>query len=259
MAGSDACQKVVVATDDERIAEAVREFGGHVVMTSEACPNGTVRCHEAVERLEAEGQTFDAVLNIQGDEPFVHPEQIEQLADMLRKPDAAVVTLAKSMPDDPEIHSPHRVKVVRNMKGRALMFSRSPIPQGDGPWLQHVGLYGFTRTALEALVQLSAPPRLNSASNSSSCVGSTTVGASTWAPPPTSRQRWTRRRIWWPLKRSLIQSGNLPVQGANSARIFAPSRDDVWAKFVEMNMRLLGATALAVWAFSLGCNTPLKT
>tara|TARA_B100000524_G_scaffold167786_1_gene85761 strand:+ start:16 stop:522 length:507 start_codon:yes stop_codon:yes gene_type:complete len=117
-----------------------------------------MRCHEAVVALEAEGAHVDAVLNIQGDEPFVHPEQITQLADMLRKPDAAVVTLAKSMPADPEIQSPHRVKVVRNLKGRAQMFSRSPLPHGDGPWLQHVGLYGFTRTALEALVQLSPTP-----------------------------------------------------------------------------------------------------
>ena len=155
---AQACQKVVVATDDERIAEAVRNFGGEVVMTSDKCPNGTVRCHEAAEQLEAKGEEFQAVLNIQGDEPFVHPEQIEQLADMLRNPDAAVVTLAKSMPADPEIESPHRVKVVRNMSGRALMFSRSPLPHGDGPWLQHVGLYGFTRTALEALVQLSPTP-----------------------------------------------------------------------------------------------------
>ena len=158
VATSGACDNVVVATDDERIAAVVREFGGQVVMTSMDCPNGTMRCHEAVVALEAEGAQVDAVLNIQGDEPFVHPEQITQLADMLRKPDAAVVTLAKSMPADPEIHSPHRVKVVRNLKGRAQMFSRSAIPHGDGPWLQHVGLYGFTRTALEALVQLSPTP-----------------------------------------------------------------------------------------------------
>lgn len=155
---SGACDKVVVATDDERIAAVVRDFGGEVVMTSVDCANGTVRCHEAAERLEAGGEQYDAVLNIQGDEPFVHPEQISQLTDLLRKPDAAVVTLAKSMPSDPEIQSPHRVKVIRNMKGRAMMFSRSPIPHGEGPWLQHVGLYGFTRTALEALVQLSPTP-----------------------------------------------------------------------------------------------------
>ena len=94
---------VVVATDDKRIADTVKAFGGDVVMTSEDCANGTLRCHEAVEHLESQGQTFDAVLNIQGDEPFVHPEQIDQLADMLRTPDAAVVTLAKSMPDDRDI------------------------------------------------------------------------------------------------------------------------------------------------------------
>ncbi|MDA0729654.1 MAG: 3-deoxy-manno-octulosonate cytidylyltransferase [Bacteroidetes bacterium] len=152
---SGAFQRVVVATDDIRIANVVSEFNGEVIMTSVDCPNGTVRCHEAAEQLEALGHTFDAVVNVQGDEPFVHPEQLQQLADMLHKPDAAVVTLAKSMPSGPDIQSPHRVKVVRNMLGRALMFSRNPIPSGDGPWLQHIGLYGFTRTALEALVQLS--------------------------------------------------------------------------------------------------------
>ena len=157
-AGPEACTKVVVATDDARIAEVVRGFGGEAVMTSEDCPNGTVRCHEAVVALETAGDQFDGVLNVQGDEPFVHPDQIAQLAEMLRKPDAAVVTLAKSMPADPEIHSPHRVKVVRDLAGRAQMFSRSPIPHGGGPWMQHVGLYGFTRTALEALVQLSPTP-----------------------------------------------------------------------------------------------------
>ena len=157
-AGPEACAKVVVATDDARIADVVRGFGGEAVMTSADCPNGTVRCHEAVVSLEGQGEQFDGVLNVQGDEPFVHPDQIAQLAEMLRKPDAAVVTLAKSMPADPEIHSPHRVKVVRDLAGRAQMFSRSPIPHGDGPWMQHVGLYGFTRTALEALVQLSPTP-----------------------------------------------------------------------------------------------------
>jgi len=157
-AGPEACAKVVVATDDARISDVVHGFGGEVVMTSADCPNGTVRCHEAVVALEGQGEQFDGVLNVQGDEPFVHPDQIAQLAEMLRKPDAAVVTLAKSMPAGPEIHSPHRVKVVRDLAGRAQMFSRSPIPHGDGPWMQHVGLYGFTRTALEALVQLSPTP-----------------------------------------------------------------------------------------------------
>ena len=157
-AGPEACAKAVVATDDTRISDVVHGFGGEAIMTSADCPNGTVRCHEAVVALEEQGEQFDGVLNVQGDEPFVHPDQIAQLAEMLRKPDAAVVTLAKSMPADPEIHSPHRVKVVRDLAGRAQMFSRSPIPHGDGPWMQHVGLYGFTRTALEALVQLSPTP-----------------------------------------------------------------------------------------------------
>lgn len=155
---SGAFDRVVVATDDDRIATAVAEFSGEALMTPVDCANGTVRCHAAVQLLEERGHEFGAVINVQGDEPFVHPEQLVQLVTMLKNPDAAVVTLAKSMPAGPEMESPHRVKVVRNMKGRAMMFSRNPIPHGEGPWLQHVGLYGFTRTALEALVQLSPTP-----------------------------------------------------------------------------------------------------
>ena len=142
----------MVATDDKRIASVVREFGGHVVMTSQDCPNGTMRCHEAVVALEAEGAHRGRRLEHPGDGGrFVG--QITQLADMLRKPNAAVVTLAKSMPADPEIQSPHRQSGPKP-QGLRPNVQPQPLPRhGDGPWLQHVGLYGFTRTALEALVR----------------------------------------------------------------------------------------------------------
>ncbi len=152
--------EVLVATDDRRIADVVEQHGGRVVMTSETCPNGTARCHEAVLVWEAEtGRTVEAVVNVQGDEPYVHLDQLRDLVRLIRKPGAAVATLAKPMAaETPGLHDPNRVKVVCDAKGRALYFSRSPIPSGAGPWNKHIGLYAFTRTALEALMDLHPTP-----------------------------------------------------------------------------------------------------
>ena len=151
---------VLVATDDERIAQVVREHGGEVAMTAPNCPNGTFRCHEAVAVWEVStGQTAEAVVNVQGDEPYVHPDQLRELVRLIQKPGAAVATLAKAMSADaPGLHDPNRVKVVCDNKGRALYFSRSAIPHGEGAWNKHVGLYAFTRTALEAIVELHPTP-----------------------------------------------------------------------------------------------------
>ena len=150
--GSNVVDRVVVATDDKRIEEAVKKFGGEVVMTPVDCPNGTFRCQAVIAHLDPKP---DAILNVQGDEPFVHPEQLKELVHLIRKPGASIATLAIPMqPSDPGREDVNRVKVVRNLNGRALYFSRSPIPHSEGPWLQHVGLYAFTTTALEALVEL---------------------------------------------------------------------------------------------------------
>lgn len=148
--------EVLVATDDVRIAEVVHAHGGKAILTSEDCPNGTYRCYEALQHWEeATGQEVEAVVNVQGDEPYVHPEQLRDLAQLIRKPSASVATLAKVMaPESPGLHDPNRVKVVCDAKGRALYFSRSAIPHGAGPWNKHIGLYAFTRTALEALIHL---------------------------------------------------------------------------------------------------------
>jgi len=150
--GSEAVDRVVVATDDKRIEDAVKSFGGEVVMTPVDCPNGTIRCHAAISHLDPKP---DAIINVQGDEPFVHPEQLKELVHLIRKPGASIATLAIPMkPSDPGREDTNRVKVVRNLNGRALYFSRSPIPHSEGPWLQHVGLYAFTTSALEAIIEL---------------------------------------------------------------------------------------------------------
>lgn len=138
-----ALEHVVVATDDPRIAEAVRAAGGLAVMTGEA-PNGTARV--AAAAVEA-----DVIVNVQGDEPFVDPAHI--LAVGRAVDDAHPIATAAAPLADPA--DPARVKVVTDARGRALYFSRAPIPHG-GPWRLHVGLYAFAREVLERVVRL--PP-----------------------------------------------------------------------------------------------------
>ena len=152
--------EVLVATDDERISAVVERYGGRAIMTRPDCPNGTIRCFEALRLWEEEaGVVAGAVVNVQGDEPYVHPDQLRDLARLIQKPGAAVATLAKAMPPEAAgLSDPNRVKVVFDHKGRALYFSRSAIPFGAGTWNKHIGLYAFTRTALEALVELHPTP-----------------------------------------------------------------------------------------------------
>ena len=136
--------EVLVATDDARIAEAVRAHGGAAVMTRADHPSGTDRVAEVVARR---GWT-DLVLNVQGDEPLVAPQTIDALAAALADdPAAGVGTVAAPLSDPAAVAAPERVKVAVDARGRALYFSRQPIPTG-GPWLQHVGMYGFRPPAL---------------------------------------------------------------------------------------------------------------
>ena len=138
---------VVVATDDARIAEAVRGFGGDVVMTSRACRSGTDRAAEVARRRRE-----SIILNIQGDEPLLHPAMVDQVAGVLLQ-DASVVmaSLRRRLTNPADLASPHVVKVVVDRRDRALYFSRAPIPgrkPGAGgappatPW-KHLGIYWF--------------------------------------------------------------------------------------------------------------------
>lgn len=157
---SGVCQHVLVATDDERIAHQAREAGAEAFLTDPQFANGTLRSHDALKQWEAlHNIEADAVLNIQGDEPFVHPEQLQKLAQLIRLPGASIATLARPKEaNHPERNNPNRVKVVCDLNGRALYFSRAAVPSSPGPWFEHVGLYAFTRGAIEALSFLHPSP-----------------------------------------------------------------------------------------------------
>jgi 3-deoxy-manno-octulosonate cytidylyltransferase (CMP-KDO synthetase) len=159
---------VVVATDDVRIADHVKEFNGNVVMTSTDHRSGTDRCNEALKHLMIHDpdKHYDVVVNIQGDEPFMDPSQINAVTDCFIDPDVDIATLARRIDSAEELFNPNAVKVVRGNKNQALYFSRSPIPfirnavQDDwitqGNFLKHLGLYAYRCDILNAIATL--PP-----------------------------------------------------------------------------------------------------
>lgn len=140
--------RVIVATDDLRIFNTVKNFGGDVVMTSRDHPTGTDRVIEVAENMSG-----DIFINVQGDEPLIRPRDINLLIDkMTRDPNCQVATLCHPIPED-EALNPNVVKVVRSANGRALYFSRRRIPyapDSDNPiaYLKHVGIYGYRRKIL---------------------------------------------------------------------------------------------------------------
>lgn len=155
---------VYVATDDERIRQAVEAFGGKVVMTSSLHKSGTDRCREAVDIV---GNDFDVVINIQGDEPFIQSSQLQAIKACFDQPDTQIATLVKPfMPSDgwEALQNPNSPKVVINRQMEAIYFSRSVIPYCRGKehdeWLshhtyyKHIGLYAYTVSALRAITRL---------------------------------------------------------------------------------------------------------
>ncbi|MCF0190715.1 MAG: 3-deoxy-manno-octulosonate cytidylyltransferase [Marinilabiliaceae bacterium] len=154
-----------VATDDERIADAVRRFNGKVVMTASTHKSGTDRCAEALNNVELmENKKFYAVINIQGDEPFINPEQISLLASAFDNPTTEIATLVKPIDNNDDLLSPNKPKVVISEEGNALYFSRQPIPFLRGvelnEWLQkgnfynHIGMYGYRSDILRKITLL---------------------------------------------------------------------------------------------------------
>lgn len=140
---------VAIATDDGRIADAARAFGATVVMTSVRCKTGTDRLAEAARSL---GRTYDAFINVQGDEPLIAPALISRVAAALRKCPDGAVTAAFPLSAPADISSPHVVKVVRDRAGNALYFSRAPLPFNRSGaavgYLKHIGIYGYCRDFL---------------------------------------------------------------------------------------------------------------
>jgi 3-deoxy-manno-octulosonate cytidylyltransferase (CMP-KDO synthetase) len=154
-----------VATDDQRIFDAVKHFGGNVVMTSSSHRSGTDRCSEALDIIEKETSVkFDAVINIQGDEPFIQPEQINQLAELFSDPVSQITTLVKKISNPEDIFDPHKPKVVIDNHGFALIFSRSPVPflrglakenwPGEFTFYKHIGIYGYRSNVLREITLL---------------------------------------------------------------------------------------------------------
>jgi 3-deoxy-manno-octulosonate cytidylyltransferase (CMP-KDO synthetase) len=166
-----ACQSradlVLVATDDSRIVAAVESFGGRVVLTRRDHPSGTDRVAEAARHLDA-----DVIINLQGDEPLIDPNVLNLLPTLLKRDeDADVATVAVPLGAAEQWRDPNCVKVVRDACGRALYFSRSPIPfVRDGQpdfaarppcFLQHLGLYAYRRPFLLNLASLPPEPLEN--------------------------------------------------------------------------------------------------
>lgn len=152
---------VVIATDDVRIADAVMDFGGQYVMTSPNHRSGTDRCCEALDLLKTK---YDAVVNIQGDEPFIDPKQIDLLVDLIVRDDTPLASLAKRIDDADELFSPNAVKVVVNQEGNAMYFSRNPIPfmrnvdrdewLAKGRFYKHIGIYAYKADVLHQVARM---------------------------------------------------------------------------------------------------------
>ncbi|MEJ2421320.1 MAG: 3-deoxy-manno-octulosonate cytidylyltransferase [Acidobacteriota bacterium] len=157
------CRKPLsVATDDERIADAVRSFGGRHAMTSPDCPSGSDRVQEAVRNLEC-----DVVMNIQGDEPTLPPAALEALAALMKDhPGLSMGTLVVPVQSEAEYEDPNVVKAAVAAGGRCLYFSRSPIPalagasfhEARGSLWRHVGVYAFRKPFLEELTKMQPTP-----------------------------------------------------------------------------------------------------
>jgi len=152
--------KVVVATDDERIASEVKSFGGEFILTSDQHQSGTDRCAEVVSKLPG----FDVVVNIQGDEPFIDPEQISLLTSCFLDEKVELATLIKDIKNNSELFNSNIPKVVINNHQQAIYFSRHPIPfvrnTDQGNWknshqfYKHIGIYGYKTSTLLSITQL---------------------------------------------------------------------------------------------------------
>ncbi len=152
--------EVIVATDDDRIFKHVHEFGGKAVMTSSDHQSGTDRCAEvALKHPE-----YDVIINIQGDEPYIDPEQITKLITCFNDIDTQIATLIKKILTEQELHNTNSPKVIINRHSEAIYFSRSPLPhiRGQEPenWLQHftyfkhIGIYGYQADILQQIAKL---------------------------------------------------------------------------------------------------------
>lgn len=162
---SQVFDNVYVATDDQRIADAVLQFGGKYIMTSDRHRSGTDRCAEALDIAENQTNTkFDIVVNIQGDEPFIQPQQLQKIKNCFFAEKVQIATLVKPFGDGEDIFSPNTPKVVINKLGNAIYFSRSVVPylrnfsqeewQRKHIFFKHIGLYAYSADVLREITKL---------------------------------------------------------------------------------------------------------
>jgi 3-deoxy-manno-octulosonate cytidylyltransferase (CMP-KDO synthetase) len=152
--------EVIVATDDSRIFDHVAGFGGMAIITSSEHQSGTDRCAEVAQKHP----DYDVVVNIQGDEPFIDPEQISKLISCFNDAGTQIATLIKKVMTEQELHNTNSPKVIINKHSEAIYFSRSPLPhiRGQAPenWLQHftyskhIGIYGYRADILQQITKL---------------------------------------------------------------------------------------------------------
>ena len=156
---------VCVATDDERIFNHVKSWGGNVIMTRSDHKSGTDRIEEAVEKLEEAGQVYDVIVNVQGDEPFIHPSQISALCDCFKDDRTQIATLGIRFGKNMEnVSNPNSPKIVLDNKGFAMYFSRSVIPYCRNvdysmwaesfDFVKHIGMYAYRRDILREITAL---------------------------------------------------------------------------------------------------------
>jgi len=150
-----------VATDDQRVAELVKNEGGQVILTGNHHLSGTDRCAEAVEKISLKLNPDTIVINLQGDEPFIPSKLISDLAKVFQNEDIEIATLIHPISTKDDVLNPNRVKVTLDKNHNALYFSRSPIPfmnKSDSAsqhcWFQHIGIYGFRLKVLKEIVTL---------------------------------------------------------------------------------------------------------
>ena len=155
-----AFEHVIVATDDNRILQHVRETGGKAVMTSDQHRSGTDRCYEAMIQFRQYTKlNFDVIINVQGDEPFIDPDQLIQLADIFKEETTMIGTLVKKIEDRQETDNPNVVKVVLSNDHNALYFSRYAIPylrneNEKVDFYKHLGIYAYRTNVLEKITRL---------------------------------------------------------------------------------------------------------
>jgi 3-deoxy-manno-octulosonate cytidylyltransferase (CMP-KDO synthetase) len=161
---ANSLNEVYIATDDSRIVKVVEEFGGKVLLTSTHHRSGTERCNEVARKLQEQGIEMDAVINIQGDEPLINPQQIDILASLFSNDKIQIATLIKKITNKEELFDPNVVKAIVGSGGKAMYFSRQAIPflrdVENNQWLEnhefykHIGIYGYKVKVLNEIVNL---------------------------------------------------------------------------------------------------------